>query len=341
MADGGEVLETGGLSGVSLYEPGALTIVVQAGTPVAEIETTLAGENQRLAFEPMDHRVLLGSGGEPTIGGVISANVSGPRRLHSGAARDFALGIRMVDGGGNVLKNGGRVMKNVTGYDLVKLMCGARGSLGVISEVSLKVLPVPETEGTLALQGLAPERAVQALSAALGSPFDVTGAAHDVDAKRTLIRLEGFENSVRYRAEALLARLAAFADAEILTPEVSAKTWRDVRDVAAQANEPGDVWRVSVKPSDGPRVIDAAKASGALMDWGGGLVWLRVAAGTDLRPRLSGIPGHATLVRADVATRARLGQFAPETPAVAALSAGIRAKFDPRGILTPHVAAAA
>ena len=168
--------------------------MVRAGTPLAEVEALLAGEGQRLAFEPMDHRALLGTTGTPTIGGVVAANVSGPRRIQVGAARDFALGARFVDGAGRVLKNGGRVMKNVTGYDLVKLMAGSWGTLGVLTEVSLKVLAVPETEATLVGRGLTAAPAVAALRAALGSPCDVTGAAHlraSGGASATLVRIEG------------------------------------------------------------------------------------------------------------------------------------------------------
>ena len=328
----GEPLTAAGLRGVTLYEPGALTLVAQAGTPVAEIDAALAAENQRLAFEPMDHRVLLGTEGEPTIGGVIAGNISGPRRIQVGAARDFALGVRFVDGAGQIVKNGGRVMKNVTGYDLVKLMCGSWGTLGVLSEVSLKVLPVPETETTLVLGGLDPVQAVETMSGALGSPFDVTGAAHDPQNGRTMIRLEGFADSVRYRAEQLRGRLAV-EDSVLFEGSQSAELWTAVRDVQALAQTEGDIWRVSVKPSDGPRVLEAAPGATALMDWGGGLIWLCTSAGLDLRAKLAGIGGHATLMRAEAATKARLGVFQPEPAAVAALSAGLRAKFDPRGIL--------
>lgn len=336
----GELLSVAGLTGIELYEPGALTIVVKAGTPLAEVEAALAAEGQRLPFEPMDHRVLLGSAGEPTMGGVVAANVSGPRRIQAGACRDSLMGVRFVDGRGTVIKNGGRVMKNVTGYDLVKLMAGSYGTLGVLSELSFKVLPVPEAVATILVQGLGDEEAVRALSAALGSPFDVSGAAHapvGVDgAPVTMIRVEGFADSVAYRAEALKTLLAGFGEIAVETdPERVAASWRWMRDVEAFAGQPGDVWRISVKPSDGPRVGAALQAQGLLYDWGGGLIWARVGEGRDIRPALEGVGGHATLIRASEETRAAVPAFQPEPAPLAAISAGLRAQFDPRGILNP------
>lgn len=334
----GEVLETGGLSGIKLYEPGALTLVAGAGTPVVEIETALAGEGQRLAFEPMDHRGLLGTDGEPTIGGVMAANVSGPRRVQVGAARDFALGVRFVDGTGQVVKNGGRVMKNVTGYDLVKLMCGSRGSLGVLTEVSLKVLPAPETEATLVMRRLGTGDAVRAMASALGSPFEVTGAAFGPvpsDAAALCLRLEGFADSVDYRAGELRRRLGEFGEAELVEAEASREIWRDIRDVTVFRDAPV-VVRVSLKPSDAPDLLRAVDGS-ALLDWGGGLVW--VAGEGDLLSPLRAVcaekGGHATLVKAPAEMCEGVAMFQPEAAPVAALTRGLRQRFDPRGILNP------
>ncbi len=339
MQVAGTGLTTAGLTGITLYEPGALTIVARAGTPVAEVEATLATGNQRLAFEPMDHRPLLGTAGTPTIGGVVAANVSGPRRIAVGAARDFMLGLRYVDGQGTIVKNGGRVMKNVTGYDLVRLLTGSHGTLGVITEVSLKVLPCPETEATLVLPGQDIAAAIQAMSAALGSPFEVTGAAHVAAGGRTLLRLEGFGDSVAYRMGRLRDLLRA--DDAVLQGDESTAEWAALRDVTAFAAAPGDVWRVSVKPSDAPGIV-ARMGDGVQvqLDWGGGMIWALAPAGTDLRARIGAFSGHATLVRADAATRAALPVFQPEAAAVAALSAGLRAQFDPRGILNPGLMAA-
>lgn len=336
----GATLDISGLAGVELYEPGALTLVVRAGTPVSEIEAVLAAENQRLPFEPMDHRGLLGTTGEPTIGGVVAANVSGPRRIQVGACRDFLLGVRYVDGTGQVIRNGGRVMKNVTGYDLVKLMAGSWGTLGVLTEVALKVLPRPETTGTVRIRGLGDARAVEALSKALGSPFEVTGAAHlpagaEADAE-TMIRIEGAPASVAYRAGRLADLLDGFGEIGIeADPEVNALLWRDIRDLAAFAQARGDVWRLSVKPSDAPGIAARLGADRLVYDWGGGLIWALVPQGTDLRARVGAFAGHATLVRADAATRARLGMFHPEPAPLAAISTGLRQRFDPRGLFNP------
>lgn len=340
LAPQGDLLSVAGLSGITLYEPGALTMVAQAGTPISEIEAALAAENQRLAFEPMDHRAVLGTQGEPTLGGVISANVSGPRRIQGGSARDYALGVRFVDGTGTAVKNGGRVMKNVTGYDLVKLMCGAFGTLGVLTEVSLKVLPSPETQGTLMLRGLDDEAGVRAMSAAMGSPYEITGAAHCAKIMEggsvTALRIEGFETSVVYRMDRLKDLLKDFnADMNVADATMSDWIWKSVRDATLLAEVPEDIWRVCCKPSDAPELMARSGAVGWYFDWAGGLIWVRMLAGDDLRASLGAFDGHATLVRASEATRAALPTFHPEAPGVAKISAGLRARFDPRGILNP------
>ncbi|MGR3369383.1 MAG: FAD-binding protein [Sagittula sp.] len=329
------VLETGGVTGVSLYEPGALTLVAAAGTPLSEIEAVLDAEGQRLAFEPMDHRGLLGTEGVSTIGGVVAANVSGPRRVQAGACRDFLLGVRFVDGTGTVVKNGGRVMKNVTGYDLVKLMAGSRGTLGVLTEVSLKVLPKPEAAASVLIDGLGDAAAVAAMARALGSPYDLTGAAHlpvgpDGD-PLTLLRIEGFAGSVAYRAGQLAALFGGQAVRVESDPEVVAEAWADVRDVAPMHGREGDVWRIHCKPSDAPGLVARLEPRAVLYDWGGGLIWALTPSGTDARARLGAFDGHATRVRG----RGTTPVFPPEPAPVAALSRAIRARFDPRGIFDP------
>lgn len=341
-------LHLSGLTGITLYEPAALTIGARAGTPIAGIEAALAAEGQHLPFEPADWRRLLGSEGEPTIGGAIACGVSGPRRIQAGSARDAAIGMRFVDGTGAIVRNGGRVMKNVTGYDLVKLMCGAFGTLGVLAEIVFKVLPRPEAASTLVLQGLDDARAIAALSAALASPFDVNGAAHLPEDRagqtRTCIRVEGFVSSVKYRMARLQEILAPFGEAEILSdPQAHADIWRSVRDVEAFGNRDGAVWKLSLRPSHAPALVAALRAEldlDAMYDWGGGLVWLLTPQKGDtgaslIRGAVAARGGHATLMRARQEIRRTVPAFQPEAPAIAAISRGIRARFDPAGIFNP------
>ncbi len=326
-------LSTAGLTGITLYEPGALTLVAQAGTPISQINAALDAEGQQLSFEPADYRQLLGTTGESTIGGVVAANTSGPRRIQSGACRDFLLGVRFVDGQGQIIKNGGRVMKNVTGYDLVKLMAGSWGTLGVLSEVSLKVLPKSETTATLSVQVPDVKVAVQVMSKALRSPFEVSGAAYDPVQGQTCLRIEGFGDSVTYRCGKLRAELAEFGEiSDHADPET---LWSDIRDVNAFSGRDGDVWRLSVKPGDAPQIAARLEAEQTLFDWGGGLIWALVPDGTDLRACLGPFQGHATLARASAETFDAVGRFQPENAAIAALTRGIRQRFDPRGIFNP------
>ena len=337
----GQLVDTTGLKGISLYEPGALTIVAAAGTPLETIEKTLAKEGQRLPFEPMDHRALYGTNGKSTIGGVVAANISGPRRIQAGACRDSLIGVRFVDGEGTIIKNGGRVMKNVTGYDLVKLMAGSHGTLGVLTEVAFKVLPMPEAGATVIVEGLDYQKACAAMSAALTAPYDVNGAAHlpnrAEQSARTCIRVEGFEGSVKYRSGQLKELLAGFGDVSI-EPGLakSLKLWQQIRDAEAVAAGRGDVWRISVKPSDGARLATALGHDARIQfDWGGGLVWACVPEATNVRTLMDGIDGHATLIRSGEATANELGVFHPEPAPLAGISAGLRARFDPHGILNP------
>ncbi|WP_172331696.1 FAD-binding protein [Mangrovicoccus sp. HB161399] len=319
------VLSTAALSGVVLYEPGALTLVVKAGTPLAEVEAVLAEKSQRLAFEPMDHRPVLGTSGEPTIGGALAVNASGPRRVQAGAARDFLLGAVFVDGEGTRVRNGGRVMKNVTGYDLARLQAGARGTLGVLTELSFKVLPVPERVATLALACDDPSRAVAEMARALGSPYEVTGAAWD--AARMLLRIEGFAESVSYRAGEL-ARLIPG-----LVP-VDEDPWPALRDGAALAETQRDIWRISLRASHGAILAERLCGAGAkvTLDWGGALLWAAVAPGTDLRAQMADLGGHATRLRGE----GNIPALHPDPAPVAALAAGLRQKFDPRGLFAPE-----
>ena len=337
--DTAATLSTAGLTGITLYEPGALTLVAAAGTPLAEIEATLAAEGQQLPFEPWDAAPLLGREGRSTIGGVVATNASGPRRLQAGACRDSAIGVRFVDGTGTLVRNGGRVMKNVTGLDLVKLMAGSHGTLGVLTEIAFKVLPRPETTTTLVLDGLDPATASRAMTTALTTPYEVTGAAHlpaglAGEAPATVLRLEGFAGSVAYRAGELAHTLTRFAPTRRLDDPA---LWPAIRDARPFATREGAVWRVSVKPTDGPVLGARLGHAEVLYDWAGGLLWVLAPEDVDLRAAMAGIPGHATLIRATAATRARLGTFHPEPAPVAALTAGLRARFDPAGILNPAI----
>ncbi len=335
-------LSLAGLSGVTLYEPSEMVIGAHAGTPLSVIEATLAQRGQRLPFEPPRLSALYGSGGEPSIGAVAACNLSGPRRINAGSARDGLIGVRAVTGRGETIKSGGRVMKNVTGYDLVKLLAGSHGTLGVLTEVTFKVLPAPETEATLVVEGLEDRRAVACLSAGLTSPWEVTGAAHlPGDPARTLLRIEGFERQVAYRSTALAEALSGFGAATVVTGEASAALWEPLREPAFEASRA--VWRVSVTPSHGPDVAAAIRAgtdAEIRYDWGGGLLWVGVEAGHDagagaIRAALAGRGGHATLMRAPDEIRARVDVFEPQPEAIMALTRRIKESFDPDGVLNP------
>jgi glycolate oxidase FAD binding subunit len=343
------------LTGITLYSPAELVISARAGTPVAEIEAALAAKGQHLVAEPPDFSALCGPEGDaadgpPTIGGAVACNLSGPRRIALGAMRDQVLGIRAVNGTGEVITSGGRVLKNVTGLDLCKLLAGSRGTLAVLTEVTLKVLPAPEATATLVLRGLGAEAAVAALSAGLGSPFGITGAAFLPDAaallgpggSATLLRLEEFADFIPYRGDSLAALLAAHGRATLLDTAASLPLWRAVRDAVPLAAAPGEgVWRLSVRPSAGPRVLAAATAAGlrGFLDWGGGLVWV-AGPGTEASQRAvmvaaASAGGVFWTLAAPAPLRAALPVVPDEVPALAALSRRVKAAFDPKGILGP------
>jgi glycolate oxidase FAD binding subunit len=341
-------LSVADVAGVTFYEPAELVVSARAGTPLSEVEALLKASGQRLAFEPMDHRALSAAAGEPTVGGVVAVNASGPRRIQSGAARDSLIGVRAVNGRGEVIKSGGRVMKNVTGLDLVKFLAGSYGTLAVLSEVTFKVLPTPETEATLVLGDLDDWAAVKVLAAALGSPYSVSGAAHvpgpaRKDA-RTLVRVEGFADSVAHRIARLRDEITNGAESVVLSTEQSQRAWQGVRDVTAlTADARAPIWRVSVKPSDGPAVAAAVRKAmpcQLLLDWGGGLIWIAGSAGSDagatiVRSAVAAVGGHATLVRAPDDIRLAVPVFEPQTEAVMALTRRLKQTFDPEGILNP------
>jgi glycolate oxidase FAD binding subunit len=342
-------LSTRALTGITLYEHAELVIAAKAGTPLAEVEQTLAGHGQRLPFEPMDHRFLLGTHGEPTIGGITACNVSGPRRISAGACRDHLIGVRLVNGRGEIVKSGGRVMKNVTGLDLVKLNCGAYGTLGVMTEVTYKVLPKPECAGTLAFFGLDDARATEAMSRALGSPFEVSGAAHLPSGigsaqARTLLRIENFAHSVDYRLRELQKLLGGLGESLRLIETEADALWRDVRDCRFFA-EPRDtaVWRISTAPMRAASLVARLTREVDLRhfyDWGGGLIWLSLperedAGAAAIRAALGSLGGHATLVRGSPDLRSRVDVFEPLALPLTKITAGIKASFDPDAVLNP------
>jgi len=329
--DASTILSTSKLSGITLYEPAALTLIVQAGTPMDLIEKTLSAQNQQLAFEPMDHRALFGTTGTPTIGAVAACNIAGPRRIQAGACRDSMIGVRFVDGRGDIISNGGRVMKNVTGYDLVKLMAGSFGTLGVLSEISFKVQPKPPASATITLHGLDDAAGVQALCRVLASPNDVTGAAHiSGDSPRTMIRIEGLPKSVEFR----LDEIKTIFINQNITVDTECN-WSDVRDATLFADHTGDVWRISVKPTDGPTQVQILREAGiaqrVMYDWSGGLIWVGTPKGAKVREHLSA-PGHASRVRGVGADAVH-----PGNATVAKIEHQLREQFDPRGILNPGI----
>jgi glycolate oxidase FAD binding subunit len=332
------------LDGIVFHEPAEMVLRAKAGTPLAAVEAALDAHGQMLAFEPMDCRALYGGGGEPTIGGLAATNASGPRRVSAGAARDSAIGLRLINGRGEAIMTGGRVMKNVAGLDLVKLNCGALGVLGFLTEATFKLLPKPESEATIVIRRLDDSQAVAAMAAALGSPFGVSGAAAlspgmGREFSRTFLRVEGVAASVAHRADRLLALLAEFGAERVLKGEDSRRLWRAVRDVEFLAEpRPRAVWRVSLKPS---RAVDflarlGPRALAHLFDCGGGLVWLATAAtqadAAALRAALSPLGGHATLARAPDALRAAVDVFQPQPAALVALTRRVKAAFDPDGL---------
>jgi glycolate oxidase FAD binding subunit len=353
-------LDLTGLSGIGLYEPDELVMGAAPATPMAEIRAALADNSQRLAFEPPDLGPLLGApAASDTIGGVIACNLSGPRRIHAGAARDHLLGFRAVSGRGEEFKSGGRVVKNVTGFDLSKLMAGSFGTLGVMSEVTFKVVPAAEKTRTVLVLGASDEDAVRAMAAALASSNEVSAAAHlpaptaaasgvpyvsGAGGAVTAVRVEGPGPSVDYRCRALKDLLADFGDVEELHTVHSKTLWREVRDVTYFTGDgENQVWRISVPPAAGARVaaeILATLPGRVFFDWGGGLVWLSLAplndAGHDcVRGALGVSGGHATLVRAGADVRARTPVFQPQPASLQALSARIKEAFDPGHILNP------
>ena len=356
------LLDLSALNAVKSYEPNELIITVEAGAPLADVRSLIDSKNQHFAFEPMDTAPLLGTPAVGTIGGMIGAGLAGPRRIQAGAVRDHLLGAHAVSGFGDSFKAGGRVVKNVTGYDLCKLFAGSWGTLAVVTEVTLKVMPRPECERTLVLRGLDDVTANQAMTAALGSPFDVSGAAHvPKSALRdptgglgglgspqdavTLLRLEGIAVSAMQRAASLAKALLRFGTAEILEDEYSASVWNCIRDVepfaANGALGAWPVWRIICPPASGCILGERlARETGGdvLYDWGGGLIWAALPPKSDAQAELvrrhaASAAGHAMLLRASEPVRRIVDVFHPSSSGVAALTERVRNSFDPKRIL--------
>jgi glycolate oxidase FAD binding subunit len=340
-----QVLDLSGISGIVDYAPEELVVTLRAGTPMREVEALLAQRNQMLAFEPPDMGPLLGrEPGQGTLVGAVMGNLAGSRRLSAGAARDHLLGFSGVNGRGEAFKSGGRVMKNVTGYDLSKVLAGSWGTLAVLDEVSVKVLPAPDQTATLMLLGLDDAAAVRAMCAAMGSPHEVSGAAHLPG--RTALRLEGVAPSVEARLKGLrdLMRDAGAKMEELGTLE-SRTFWHEVRDVVPLRAAPDAVvWKISCPPTEGPEVLGRIKAqrseAPAFYDWSGGLIWLALPPSHDadhmlVRGALGATGGHATLIRAPEAVREAVPVFQPQPPALAALASRVKESFDPKGLFNP------
>ncbi len=340
-------ISTRELTGITLYSPQELIVSARAGTTVAELERVLAEKGQHLIAEPPDLSHLLGEG-EATIGGIVATNLSGPRRVAWGATRDHVMGVRAINGAGETIRSGGRVLKNVTGLDLCKLLSGSHGTLAVITEVTLKVLPAPELTGSLVWAVPEAAAGVAKLSAALCSPYGVSGAAYlpTVAAERVpglagrgavgVARIEDFAASVAYR----LGRLQDELGGELLDDPASRSAWRAIRDVQPLASEPGDaVWRLSVRPSNGPAALDAVAAAGGrgFLDWGGGLVWVAGAPG--LHDAVVAVAkagrGTWTVLRAPDGMRASVDVIPPEAAVLAGITRRVKAAMDPHGVLNP------
>jgi glycolate oxidase FAD binding subunit len=327
-----DVLDLSALDGIVSYEPAELVLTTQAATPLATIERALATHGQRLAFEPPNFGALLGEDVPQTLGGVIAANLSGSRRLTAGAARDHFLGFHGVTGGGESFKAGGKVVKNVTGYDLPKLLAGSWGTLAILTEVTVRVVPAPELDRTLVVAAGSAGECLALLSGALRSAHDVSAAGVDPE-RGSLLRLEGFAASVEARTRALCAELRC-APELMLEGAASRECWHTLASGAPLATN-SVVWRISVPPADALRVLERLEPERYLLDWGGGLIFAGYATVDAARVRGALTAGHATLLKAPAAARSATAVFQPQPPAVAAAAQRLRSAFDPRGMLNP------
>jgi glycolate oxidase FAD binding subunit len=351
-------IETGSLSGISWYEPTELALTAGAGTPIADIEARLAENRQQLAFEPPDLGPLLGAPAVvATLGGTIACNLSGPRRVSAGAARDHFLGLRAISGRAEIFKSGGRVVKNVSGYDLCKALAGSYGTLAVLSEITVKVLPAPEKTRTVLVYAQSDADGIALLGKAAASPLSPSGLAHLTAGMAmrsaveyisgnacsvTAVRIEGTEASVLARTEAMRKLLGGVAAVEELHGYNSAAFWKEIASAAPIIAQDGVVWRLSLPPASATEIVAAIDCEACFYDWAGGLVWVVMTPGRDggaetIRNAIAKAHagGHATLVRGDAELRARVPVFEPQPAPLAALSARLKAQFDPKGVLNP------
>ena len=353
------VVSTHVLRGIRLYEPSELVMSAQAGTLLADIEHELAQNGQMLAFEPVDLGPVLGAGSElSTIGGVFATDFAGSRRISLGSGRDHMLGVLAVSGGGEIFRSGGRVLKNVTGYDLVRAVAGSWGTLAAMIETTFKVLPRPEATATLVLVGLSNEIAVEAMCAAMGTPYEISGAVH-IEANLanriwhnefrsagdavTALRLENFSQFLPGRIEKLQEALKMYGDVHVAGDEDSRAFWLELQQLSIMVGSEQPLWRISTLPNKGAEVVADIRRYmdvDAYFDWSGGLIWLAVppsadAGATDIRRVLATHSGHATLVRADPAVRASIDVFQPMDHGVERITRSLKQVFDPAGILNP------
>jgi glycolate oxidase FAD binding subunit len=332
------LLDVSGLSGIVKYEPEELIITAGPATPLAEINTVLAERGQRLGFDPADWSRLLKSNGTATLAGAASCDASGSGRLRHGGARDSLLGFQAVNGLGESFRGGGKVVKNVTGFDLPKLVCGAYGTLCVLTEMTFRVYPKAQYSATLCLADVPPETGFAALRKIAHSALEPAGLAYlpasmlpNVGQGAALIKLEGAPQPLEEKialAHGLLGNAMQRIEEDMFGAIGCGEKFADL---------PGDVWRVMIAPSDAPRVAKDLNAKYWLGDWAGGLIWLSADASDGLRIRsvAAGVQGQAMLLRADAETRAKYGLYAAQPPALAALGRAVKAAFDPLSLFNP------
>lgn len=330
------ILDMRGFASIIDYDPAELTLRAGAGAPLAEIQRLVAAEGQMLAFEPWDQAHLFGGvPGGGTIGGALASGAAGPRRLSRGGARDHLLGFEAVSGRGERFIAGGNVVKNVTGFDLSKLVCGSWGRLAALTQVTLKVLPAPRSIESFTLDGLTPDIAQAALNAAMRSQAEVAAAAHSPDTpSHTVFRLEGVEPSIRARASLLTSLLAPFGKLRPMDAAEADGFWSGLQNVSALSGA-NILWRLHVPPSRGVALAQELCGDDAnwLMDWAGGLIWVSdIDDASRVRAAAARAGGHALLIRAPVAMRATIPALHPAAPGVARVERAVRAAFDPAGV---------